>query len=115
MKTLLEAMATMEGFYKEGTLAQRRNNPLNIEEGPWTQEHGALPSDGNRFAAFSNFELGFAVARQLLQDDYLGLLIPAVIAKWAPPSENNDTSYADGVYEMTGLSATDILTVSNIG
>jgi hypothetical protein len=115
MKTLLEAMATMEGFYKEGTLAQRRNNPLNIEEGAWAQSNEALPSDGNRFAAWINPAAGFDAARLLLLDNYLGLSIPAVIAKWAPPSENNDTSYADGVYEMTGLSATDILTVSNIG
>ena len=115
MKTFLEAVATMEGFYKDGSLAQRRHNPGNIEEGRFAQAHGAMASDGDRFAAFPSDIVGFAAARALFKSAYLGCTISAAIAKWAPPIENNDTAYIDGVCELTGLPPRAVLTADNIG
>jgi hypothetical protein len=69
----------------------RNNNPLNLEYRPG---QGATSNDG-RFGIYSNMEGGVAAAsRQLLlyQDrDHLNT-IKSIINKWAPPSDNNDTS-----------------------
>jgi len=116
MKTFLEAVATMEGFYRTGSLAQRRHNPGNIEEGRFAQAHGAMASDGDRFAAFPSDIVGFAAARALFKSAYLGLTITAAIRKWAPAQDgNNVLAYIDGVCEMTGFTPDIVLTADNIG
>lgn len=69
----------------------RNNNPLNLE---FRQGQGATGSDG-RFGTYANMEGGVAAAsRQLMlyQDrDHLNT-IKGIISKWAPSSDNNDTS-----------------------
>jgi hypothetical protein len=115
MLTLLEAIARQEGFYVPGTLANRRNNPGNIDEGRFAQTHGALPPDGNRFAAWPTSEAGFAAMRALLTDDYLGLTLAAALDKWAPPIENDVNAYLADVVKWTGMEANEVLTQQNIG
>ena len=115
MQTLLEAMARMEGFYAEGTLPNRRNNPGDIEDGKFSQAHGALPSDGHRFAAWATPEEGFAAMRALLIAHYSGLTLEKALNKWAPPVENNVNAYLKNVSAWTGMAADEVLTEKNIG
>ena len=115
MQTLIQAMARMEGFYSPGTLPNRRNNPGDIEDGKFAQAHGALPSDGHRFAAWATPEEGFAAMRSLLTAHYLGLTLAQALNKWAPPVENNVNAYLKNVSTWTGMAADQVLTEQNIG
>lgn len=107
--TLIQAIARQEGFYKEGSLAQRRNNPGNIEEGRFAQAHGALPSDGSRYAAWITPMGGFLAMHSLLLHSYLGHTLRECIYKWAPPPENDSESYLNNICEWTGLTAATII------
>ena len=115
MLTLLEAMAREEGFLVPGSLPQRRNNPGDIEEGRFAQAHGAMPTDGSRFAAWATPEAGYAAMRQLITVAYLGLTLEAALAKWAPPVENDTGKYLKNVLAWTGMEAQTVLTRENIG
>ena len=116
MLTFMHAMAKMEGFGASPTnIPTRRNNPGDIEEGRFAQSHGALPSDGNRFAAWPTPDAGFAAMRALLTSAYLGLTVHDALNKWAPPVENDTSAYEAFVCKESGLQPTDILTADNIG
>ena len=98
----LQAIAREEGFYVEGTRAQRNHNPGNIEFGKFSTAHGALHGDP-RFAVFPTDDAGFACMRALFQVAYKGLTIAEAVGKWAPPSENDTPSYITNVCHWTGL------------
>ncbi len=115
MLTFMEAIARQEGFLVPGSLPNRRNNPGDIEDGPFAQANGALPSDGNRFAAFPDSATGYGAMRALLTKHYLGLTIEEALNKWAPPVENNVSAYLSNVLKWTGMQSTDVLTEENIG
>ena len=112
---ILEAMARQEGFLVKGSRPQRRNNPGDIEEGRFAQAHGALPPDGNRFAAWPTPEAGYAAMRALLISGYVGLTLAQALNKWAPPVENDVSSYLAHVLTWTGLHSDTVLTPENIG
>ena len=134
MKTLMEAMAAEEGFYKAGTRPQRNNNPGDIDWSDFAHAHGATRQEVGafgRFAYFPTVELGFACMKALLsvpavfrmnadgtvwrwpgtqqrfiERGYLGATIAEALFHWAPPSDGNNVSaYLAGVLEMTGLQA----------
>ena len=113
--TFIEAIAREEGFEVAGSLAQRRNNPGNIVEGEFARTHGALASDGNRFARWDTPEAGFEAMRILLRIRYNGLTVAAAINKWAPPVENRTDLYVANVCKWTGLTPDSVLTNEVIG
>jgi hypothetical protein len=113
--TFIEAISRQEGFLVTGSRAQRRNNPGNIEEGKFSQAHGALPSDGDRFAAWDTPEAGYAAMRTLLLLGYVGLTVSAALNKWAPPIENDVSAYEAHVCGWTGMTPETILNADNIG
>lgn len=113
--TFMEAISRQEGFLVTGSRAQRRNNPGDIEDGKFAQAHGALPSDGNRFAAWPTSEAGYAAMRALLLRGYVGLTVSAALNKWAPPVENATNAYIAHVCLWTGLTPETVLTAENIG
>ena len=115
MLTFIEAIGRQEGVLIPGSKAQRRNNPGNIEEGKFAQAHGALPPDGDRFAAWATPEAGYAAMRELLTIGYLGLTVAQAINKWAPPTENATNIYLGHVSAWTGLGAETVLDEANIG
>lgn len=116
MMTFIQAIARQEGWGASPTnLPTRRNNPGDIEEGRFAQSHGALPPDGNRFAAWPTAEAGFAAMRALLISAYLGLTVRQALCKWAPPVENNVSQYEANIVLWTGMQPTDVLTESNLG
>jgi hypothetical protein len=113
--TFIEAIARQEGFLVPGSRPNRRNNPGDIEDGKFAQDHGALPSDGNRFAAWPTPEAGYDAMRALLVRGYVGLTVEQALNKWAPPVENDVNSYQKNVCAWTGLTPETLLTAENIG
>ena len=114
--TFIQAIARQEGFgTNPNNIPTRRNNPGDIEEGRFAQSHGALPSDGNRFAAWPTAEAGFAAVRALLVSAYLGLTVRQALCKWAPPMENDVSRYEANVCAWTGMDPDEVLTAQNIG
>lgn len=86
----------------------RNNNPGNLN---YVGQAGAHkePGERGRFAVFATAEAGLMALRsQLLlyiQRDHLNS-VAAIIAKWAPPSENNTKSYVKGVAHSLGTTPT---------
>ena len=106
--TLVEAMAREDGFYVLGTRAARNRNPGDIEYGNFAAHHGATGSDG-RFAIFPDAATGFAALRELLMQDYAGMTLKAALNRFAPPFENNVSSYLANIVAWTGAAPTDII------
>lgn len=122
-KTFMQAIATMEGFYRTGSRANRNNNPGNLNLAPWESILGAVletippgVDEKARFAHFPTPVAGWTAMRMLLEDVYLGLTIAEALRKWAPPSDGNDqSSYLVGVCKMTGMEPDTVLTKENVG
>jgi hypothetical protein len=95
--------------------ARRNNNPGNIEFANWTKEYGATLEDAPdgveaRFATFPTPEAGFAALRALLGfARYKGHTLAEAIAAWAPPTENQTSSYLANVCAWTGLRSDSII------
>lgn len=115
MLTFMQAIARQERDWSTPSYSNPRNNPGDIEEGRFAQSHGALPPDGNRFAAWPTEDAGFAAMRALLLGAYLGFTVFDAIHKWAPSVENDDSVYVKNVCTWTGLTPDTILTRQLIG
>lgn len=88
----------------------RNNNPGNIEAGSANWQ-GQTGSDG-RFATFDTPEQGIrALARNLLTyQERHGLdTVHGIVNRWAPPGENNTTSYVAAVARAVGVGPADRL------
>ena len=88
----------------------RNNNPLNIREAPdggdrWQGERKT--DDDTSFEEFETVEYGIRAAVIILrkyQRDYECDTLRKIINKWAPPVENNTSSYVDDVAKrMSGI------------
>jgi len=115
MSTFCEAIARMEGWLVPDSRCQRNLNPGNLNYEPWEQEFGAHLESGQdaRFAVFPTAAAGFAAMSALLTRRYAGLTVAVAIAKWAPPSDSNDTSiYILNVCAWAELEPSSILTVA---
>lgn len=98
--------------------AVRNNNPGNIRVGdPW---QGLMPvdemNDAQRaekaFCVFQSPKWGFRALDRVLisyQDKYEIRTIAGIIARWAPPSENDTGSYVKDVCAKSGFTATQSL------
>jgi len=104
-ESISQAIATMEGFFKPGSVAERNNNPGNLRS--W----GTRPI-ANGYAVFESPEAGWAALRQQvnlnigrglsLQEFFGGK--PGVYAGYAPAADKNDpTGYAVYVATRVGL------------
>ncbi len=99
------SIATFEGFFITGSLAQRNNNPGNLRS--W----GTMPvRDG--YAAFPSADIGWAALRRQVQLNIdRGLTLqeffggkPGVYSGYAPAADtNNPTGYAAFVAERVGI------------
>jgi len=94
-----------------------KNNPLSIEyrkENDWI---GAVrPHNGNRFESFQStaycFRAGAIILRNYKKAGYQS--IKTIIARWAPPVENNTNSYIEFVSNETGFEPSTIIDVSKL-
>jgi hypothetical protein len=104
---LARSIATFEGFFKSGSLAQRNNNPGNLRS--W----GTRPvRDG--YAVFDTPEAGWAALRRQIELNInRGLTLQeffggkqGVYAGYAPASDENDPAgYAQFVAQRAGIAA----------
>lgn len=84
----------------------RNNNPGNLEFGAFARENGAIGSDG-RFAVFPTYAAGRAAKEKLLFEGsrYKGKTISEAITIYAPPTENDTSSYIRSVSSAVGVSS----------
>ena len=102
--TLLEAIATEEGFYVLHSRPNRNNNPGDLEWRPWQEGFGASRGDP-RFAIFPTPQLGFAALKHLLGFPiYKGKTIMEFASTFAPSDENDTRQYAENIVKWTGAS-----------
>lgn len=123
-KTFMQAIATEEGFYVEGSRAQRNANPGNLNFEPWLAEkYGAvletIPRGYNespRFACFKTAVDGWSAMQYLLITDYMGETVQKALGIWAPSSDgNNVPAYVMAVCGMCGVTPITPITVELIG
>jgi hypothetical protein len=105
IEQIAKAIATMEGFFKANTIAQRNNNPGNLRS--W----GSAPVV-NGYAKFATAEEGWAALRaQIKKNIGRGLTLeefftgkPGVYPGYAPAADKNDPGhYARVVAGRVGI------------
>lgn len=107
--------AISDGGAAGGVRGIRNNNPGNLEyskSNPWVGQTG----DDGRFAKFETPEHGIrALGRNLMSYQQQGIdTVSEIINRWAPPTDNNDTTaYIKAVCEQLGVSADEPLDSSN--
>jgi hypothetical protein len=91
MPKLAEAIAHEEGYYVEGSLPCRNNNPGDLRHGngevhPTNQPNsvGAFPTPADGWAALD---------RQLRLDSERGWTVQQLVYSYAPPEENDTEAY----------------------
>jgi hypothetical protein len=89
----------------------RLNNPLNIRHGdPWLGATKDQPDSS--FVQFESPTYGFRAASRLLlnyQEKHGLTSVNAIIARWAPPSENDTTAYIDAIAKAVGVRPIDAI------
>ena len=85
----------------------RNNNPLNIRRGSQWKGLSRVQSDPS-FCQFETLEYGWGAAFCLLTKTYFARYhlqtIRAIISRWAPPQDNNNTkAYIQNVSRLTGI------------
>lgn len=94
-----------------GVRGIRNNNPGNIDwiEDPRKRWDGMVrketPKEGGRFGVFDSAAKGVrAIGRELLLDVSRGVTsVRGLIDNWAPPGENDTSSYAKAVAKAVGV------------
>lgn len=99
--SIAQAIATMEGYFTAGTIADRNNNPGNLLA---MGQAGQIGVDSRGFAIFATPEDGWnALENQISLDASRGLTLTEFLNKYAPSSQNNTQAYIDFVSQRTGL------------
>src|SRR5690349_11794648 len=92
------AIGTLEGFGKPGTLATVNNNPGNLIAGPFSTSHGAVGQNGD-FAVFPDVATGLGAEDALIgRYDAAGYNLQDLIQKWAPPTAPGNSPEATQQY-----------------
>lgn len=98
------------------TRGERNCNPGNIERGTIIWDGMAQTQGDSRFVTFKTPEFGIrALAKILLhyfRKDGLNT-VQAIITKWAPPVENDDTAYINHVCRICTVEPDTTLNVEN--
>ena len=87
----------------------RNNNPLNIRNGYSRWEGKANKQTDSEFVCFINKAMGYRAAWKLFYSYMLRFrnngqqfCLNNIIARWAPPTENNTSEYVRSVIRLTG-------------
>jgi hypothetical protein len=107
VESVAQAIAGFEGLGKEGSVAQRNNNPGNLKAGP-----GQVGTDEGGYAIFPDMQTGWAalrshISRHSTEDltlrEYFGGK-PGVYKGYAPKADKNDPeNYASVVAKRLGV------------
>ncbi len=97
------------------TRGQRNNNPLNIRKVAGQHWRGEVvsPIRDKEFVEFCSLEHGIRAAFCILdtyKKKYPAVCIEDIIARWAPPSENDTPAYIRNVCLLTGFGGKERLT-----
>jgi hypothetical protein len=101
------AIAAQEGFFLEGSIAQRQDNPGNLRGASWTGP--VVPMQGGYWLATS-IEQGQAgemhlIALRIAQ----GATLTQLINVWAPVTDGNEPEiYIENVMAWTGIPDPDV-------
>lgn len=104
LTALMQAIATMEGFFSLGTLASKNNNPGNLR---FNNQAGAIGQDANGFAIFATVQDGWNALSNLLQwYGRQGFSLAGMMAKYAPAGDgaNDPNAYANYLGSQLGIS-----------
>ena len=92
----------------------RNNNPLNIRRaGTHWKGEVVSPITDKQFVQFCGLEYGLRAAFCILRtyrNKYQAVCIEDIIARWAPPSENDTAAYIRTVCKLTGFGGKERLT-----
>jgi hypothetical protein len=83
-----------------GSRSYRNNNPGNL------RVVGDLGTDDSGFGVFSSYDLGFGALVSDLKakiSKYPNATLGQIMARYAPPSENNTSAYADYISQQLGV------------
>jgi len=99
-------------------LGLRYNNPGNIRPStkPWIGQVGIVNTPNGKFVEFESLEYGIrAMLKDIMNKYNSGLTtLSAIITKWAPPEDNNNTSaYIKFVSDLTGIAPNE--NIANFG
>lgn len=92
------AIATQEGFFKDGTLALKNNNPGNIKYGPFARRQGAIDKDEQNHAIFPSPSVGWEALRVLLNTKFKGQSLEEIGRHYA-----EDPEWATQVAKIAGM------------
>ena len=102
VKRLMEEIATFEGFYKEGTLAQRNNNPGNLKYVTWSTTKIGL--DQSNFATYATAEDGWNDLETFLRKRIEGEdTLDTLMSVYAPPRDNDTENYLQFLSNELGI------------
>ena len=99
MSKLAKLIAEQEGFFVDGSIAQRQNNPGDLEHasGEW--------HNGSPIGSFYTAKKGWAALQNQLEDyANRGLNLSQMVDIYAPPSQNDTTDYLNFICEGLGVS-----------
>jgi len=103
MSKLAQLIASEEGFFKSGSLPQRRNNPGDLRHSPHSSHEGEAPNDiGVIPTAAQGWE---DLESQLQLDANRGWTLQQLVYTYAPPSENNSAQYLQYLCDGLGCTA----------
>ena len=99
---LMLSIANMEGFNTPGTIANRLNNPGNLRYAP-TQSGSSVTASGT-FATFDTPQEGWDALQSYIDGKASqGVTLRNFIYTYAPPSENDTSSYLNYVSGQLGM------------
>ena len=92
------------------TRGQRNNNPLNIRHSKHKWQGAAATQTDKAFVQFETLAYGYRAAWKILDSYSLNFRrkrqtynVRNIIARWAPPTENDTEAYIHAVIRLSGL------------
>lgn len=86
-----------------GDRTWRNNNPGNLVYGSFARDHGAIGKDSAGFAIFPDSSVGETAMVDLIGGTYASSTLDALMASYAPPSENNTAAYQKFLSDAVGV------------
>lgn len=104
IQDLANSIATFEGFYVPGSIANRNNNPGNLRYA--ANQIGQENTVNGKFATFATPEEGWAALQShITTKANSGQTLREFLYQYAPPTENNTSGYLNYVSGQLGVSA----------
>src|ERR1035437_261825 len=111
---LMNSIAKMEGWGISGSIATRNNNPGNLRSG--VGQVGSENTVSGTFATFATPADGWAALQHQIDIQAgQGQTLRDFIYQYAPPSENNTSSYLNSLVADLGVGADSSLSDLGLG